>query len=221
MLVTLDPYYNVDFYNQSIEALKNNNVDYRLYVQTISPYNFYIDVPSQPLFVNYDLINQSNSRHLAAVTIPNSTDGTYLFLRRMTHTGKKGFNYYAFNDVFKAMKKSKEGIIFDCSVDSAKYLSRYFPRKIYYLGKYMNKRYTVMACDSLIVKNYFDKVSQKITVLAESNNFTTATELETEVNHRIFSLKDRLMKVSNTPFIQNGDLNRFYINGQLSTKFGI
>lgn len=221
MLVTLDPYYDIDFYNQSIEALKNNKVDYRLYVQTISPYNFYIDIPSQPLFVNYDLMNPSNSRHLAAVTMPNSTDGAYLFLRRMTHAGKKGFNYYAFNDVFKAIQKSKEGIIFDCSVDSAKYLSRFYPRKIYFLGKYLNKRYSIMACDSLIVKNYFNRVSQKITILSESKDFVNSTELETEVNHKVFSLRDRLLKVSNTPFIQNGDFNRFYINGKLSAKFGI
>lgn len=220
MLITLDQYYDVDFYNQTLEALKNNNVEYDVYVESIPPYNFYLDVPKKPFMVNFDEANSSKPRYLVSIVKPISLDNTYLFKRRQSHIGKKGFNYYSMNDVFKDMQKSKQGIIFNCTTETATELSKLFPRKIYYLGKYYNNRFSLMACDSLLVKNYFDKVNGKVKILAESKSFQNSTELEREVNFKVFSLNDRIIKVSNTPYMLNGNFHRTYISGNLTIKFG-
>jgi hypothetical protein len=43
MLFTIDPYYDIKFFNRTLEALKNNKVPYELFVENKAPFNFYIE----------------------------------------------------------------------------------------------------------------------------------------------------------------------------------
>lgn len=45
MIFTIDPYYDIHHFNRSLESLKNNKVQYQLYVDNKSPYHFYIEAP--------------------------------------------------------------------------------------------------------------------------------------------------------------------------------
>jgi len=52
----------------------------------------------------------------------------------------------------------------------------------------------------MMVKNYLNKAD----ILIESNSFKIITELEVELNFKIFQLKDRLQKLSETPYVLKG-----------------
>ena len=48
MLITIDPYYNVEFYNKCIQALINNKVPVKQFISPISK-KWYLDVPVLPI----------------------------------------------------------------------------------------------------------------------------------------------------------------------------
>lgn len=217
MIFTIDPYYNIQFFNRTLEALKNNKVNFELFVDSKSPYYFYIDCPIQPVFLDYDVISSSRERNLVSLVQPLTPQSDYKYLRRSSHTGKKGLEHYSTNDVFAQMNKTKEGVIFQMTAENAFKVSKKYPRKIWFLGRYLSNSYTVFAQDSLIIKNYLHKVPHRI--LQEGKSFNHSTELEQEVNYKIFSLRDRIIKLDETPFLNNGKLTNPRVRNEYQRKF--
>ncbi len=62
MFITIDPYYSTQFYNESLEALKNNNIEFSEFINIKPPYNWYLDVEKEPIMVNYDIASGSERR---------------------------------------------------------------------------------------------------------------------------------------------------------------
>ena len=63
MLITIDPYYNVEFYNKCIQALINNKIPVKQFISPISK-KWYLDVPVLPIMLNYDLVPENEKRFL-------------------------------------------------------------------------------------------------------------------------------------------------------------
>lgn len=202
-LINIDDYYNIQFYNETKEALKNNGVEFREFINTNPPYNFAIMCDKEPVYINFDTVNRPQERYYVNIIRPLTPNQEYLYERRESFTNKKAINHYAINDALKSGQKSGEGIFFTANKEEILRISKEFPRKIFYFGKYYNNKYKLFFSDSLIIKNYIDSDQ----ILVESKSFKHITDLEIKLNYDIFKLSDRLMKLSETPFVKDG---KFY-----------
>lgn len=200
---TFDDYYDIQFYNETKEALKNNGVNFREFISVNPPFHFYIECDKEPVFLNYDVANRPQERYLVNIVRPLKPSDEYIYERRESFTNKKAVNHYAVNDALRAGEKSGEGIFFTANKEEILRISKEFPRKIYYFGKHYNNKYKLFFADSLIIKNYIDSDQ----ILVESKTFKHITDLEIKLNYDIFKLSDRLLKLSETPFVKDG---RFY-----------
>ena len=200
LLITIDPYYDIQFYNECKEALKNNNVEFKEFISVKQPFDFYLEVENVPTFINYDEIARSRSRYLVNIITPLKPSEDYIYERRESFTNLKAIKRYAINEPLESAQQSGEGIFFTANKDEILRISKEYPRKIWFMGKYFNHKYRVFFTDNLIVKNYINE-SQ---ILVESKQFKLVTELESELNFKIFREKDRLEKLSVTPYIKNG-----------------
>lgn len=214
-LVTIDPYYDVQFYNECKEALKNNGVSFNEFISTKPPYNFYFEVDSKPTFINYDVINDSSSRFLVNIVKPLKVNEEYLYLRRESYANIKAIKQYAINEALQSAEKSGQGIFFTANKEEALRISKEFPRKIWFMGRYFNRKYRVFFTDNLIVKNFIDP-SQ---VLVESRDVKNVTDLEVELNYKVFRERDRLEKLSETPYVLKGKFYPVSIRPELTDKY--
>lgn len=213
MLFTIDPYYGTEFFNQTLNALKNNKVKYELFVDSLQPYHFYIECQIQPVFLNYDMINSNRERNLVSLVQPLTPQNAYKFLRRDSYTGLKGLQYYTLNDQFGQMQKTKEQHIVHMSVEDAFKVSRKYPRKLWFLGRYLNNSRIIFQGDSLLLKNYLDVPHA---VLQSKKGFGHITELEAQINYKELQLRDRIIKLEETPYLLNGK----YIHPRVQNEYG-
>ena len=54
MFITIDPYYDIKFYNSAIEAMRNNGVEFSEFISVKSPYHWFLKLDQAPVMVNYD-----------------------------------------------------------------------------------------------------------------------------------------------------------------------
>ena len=220
MFLTIDDYYDTNFYNECIEALKNNKVEFNEFISTAAPYNFYFEVQDDdsPKFINYDEVPRSYNRFLVNKIIALNPKDDYIYQRRTTYVNKAALDHYAVNDALETAEQSGEGIFFTATKEEILKISKEYPRKMFYMGRYFNRKYKVYFTDNLIVKNYLTKNQ----ILVESNSFNHVTDLETELNLKIFHLKDRLVKLSETPYVLKGKIKTMgSIRPEVSDRFVI
>lgn len=198
--ITIDDYYDTNFYNETKEALKNNKVPFKEFISSRAPYNFYLQTDDEPKFINYDKSNKSYSRWLVNVIRPLRPNDAYIYERRDTYTNIKAIKHYAINDALQTGQDSGQGVFFTANKEEILRITKDYPRKVYFMGRYFNRRYKVFFADSLMIKNFIDTRD----VLVESSSFKLITELEVELNYNIFKEKDRLEKLSETPYVQDG-----------------
>lgn len=216
MIITIDPYYDVNFYNECKEALSNNGVQYKEYISTKPPYYYYFDVSNPPTFINYDVADKSYTRYLVNIVKPLKPNDAYIYMRRDAYSNLKALNHYAINEPLAAAAKTGEGIFFAAEKEEILRISKEYPRKIWFMGRYFNRKYKIFFADKLIIKNYINLEN----ILVQGNDFSSPTELEVKLNFNIFREKDRLEKLSSTPYVLNG---KYYSVGsvrpEISDKF--
>lgn len=200
MFVTIDPYYDTQFYNQCKEALANNGVQYKEFISVKAPYEFYFEVQNPPTFINYDEAPESYSKWLVNIVTALKPNDDYIYARRDAYANIKAVNHYAINDALRSAAISREGIFFSATKDEVLKISKEYPRKIYYMGRYFNRKYRVFFTDNLIVMNFL-RAEQ---ILVQSKDFKLVTELEVDLNWNVFHREDRLVKISETPYVLNG-----------------
>ena len=200
MFVTIDPYYDTQFYNQCKEALANNGVQYKEFISVKAPYEFYFEVQNPPTFINYDEAPESYSKWLVNIVTALKPNDDYIYARRDAYANIKAVNHYAINDALRSAAISREGIFFSATNDEVLKISKEYPRKIYYMGRYFNRKYRVFFTDNLIVMNFL-RAEQ---ILVQSKDFKLVTELEVDLNWNVFHREDRLVKISETPYVLNG-----------------
>ena len=200
MFITMDPYYDINFYNECLHALENNDVNFKEYISTKPPYEYYIEIDNKPMFINYDAVNDSYSKWLVNIVKALKPNDDYIYLRRDSIVNLKAINHYAINDALRTGVKTGEGIFFTSTKEDILKISKNFPRKIYYFGRYFNNKYRVFFSDSLLIQNFLNQDQ----ILVSSKSFKSITELEVDLNYNVFHEKDRLEKLSETPYVLNG-----------------
>ena len=216
MFYTLDNYYSVKFYNQVKEALKNNNIKFSEFINIKTPYNWYFKLVDtiKPIMVNYDEIQKNRFLVRKVQTLrPNEE---YLLQRREDDSGAN-IKKYIFNDAFRDAEEY--GILFHIkSKDELLKLSKDFPGKIYYLGKYYDNKFRVCLCNNNMIKNY---IQPDQILLEKTPEMKEPGRFEAEFNYRVLKLNDYVVKYTETIYAQNGSLVRPKVFDTTNTKIFI
>lgn len=201
MLFTIDPYYDTRFYNESLEALKNNKVQFDELITIKTPYNWVLKTDQLPIMVNFDEVTNNDKRYLVTKVIALRENEEYLLQRRNDDTGE-GILKYIENQPFAESRKSDYSVLFNFSnKEELIRISKEFPDKIWFLGKYYNNTYNVCLCNNKMIKNYL-KPSQIL--LEKTLEHRLPGYFEADFNYKILKLKDRIKKFTETTFVQNG-----------------
>jgi len=198
-LITIDKYYNdLHLYNESLHALENNKIGYDEWISTITPYEFYIHIPSgnKPLMMNYDTIDGTKWKMVVSKVKPIIKNDEVKLYRR----GDKVSNIrnYINNDVFdEAMKKTSIVFLY-ANKDHLKNLSKSYG-KIYPLGKYINGSRRLGICFDTKIKNALLPSE----VLLELGPHKIG-KLETSINWEVLRNRDKIQKWTKTPYFLNG-----------------
>lgn len=197
MFITIDPYYDNNFYNECLHALQNNNIEFREFVSTRAPFYFYLELPSSPLMTNYDEI--LDTRYLVSKVLPVlPNDETYLLRRNESRQIKK----YILNDAFREENESDYAIFFSIpGVEAGRELTKNISGKVYYLGKYYSRKYRVCISTSPYVKTFIPK---SWILLEKTQLHNQPGSFEAYFNYKVLLLKDRIIKYSQTPYFENG-----------------
>lgn len=217
MFYTVDPYYNNQFYNECKEALKNNNIKFNVFLNIKAPFHWYFELKEAPTIVNYDKATSSESRWLVNIITPLKPTEEYLLLRRENDKGQTALLKFIENKPLKEARESDYAVFFTIkNKEEGMKLSKDFPGKIYYFGKYYNNKFRVCLGTHRTIKGFLDKdqiLLERTSTLSEPGRF------ESELNFKVFRERDRLIKFTDTPFFYNGVYKHPAIKGELSSRF--
>mgnify|MGYP003589137322 CR=1 FL=1 len=201
MFYTIDPYYDVNFYNQSKEALKNNNVNFSEFIEIKSPYRWFLKLNESPIMVNYDKIEKN--RFLVQKVQALRPNEEYLLQRRGNSEGTN-IKRYIYNDAFRDAEDY--GLFFNIkNREEFIRLSREYPGKIYYLGKYYDNKFRVCLVNNPMIKNY---ILPNQILLEKTPDMKEPGRFEAEFNYKILKFNDFIYKTSETIYSQDGKIIR-------------
>lgn len=209
-MFTIDPYYDINFYIEAIQAMTNNSVKYKEYVSTKAPYDFYIESKNTPIMVNYDILSNAMQKYIVNKVEPSTPSEEYTLARRPEYPGIKGLKHYTLNKYLLKANKSDYACFFNIKnrtqgIELSKSLG-----PIIYFGKYYNNTRVALTYNKMI-KNYIELSD----ILVEKTK--NATQMEVDLNYNIFRLNDRLRKFTEQPMFKDGkfipvNIKQFNVN---------
>ena len=151
--------------------------------------------------VNYD--EKQKYRFLVQKVQALRSNEEYLLQRREDDAGTN-IKKYIFNDAFR--DSEEYGIFFHIkSKDELLKISKEFPGKIYYLGKYYDNKSRVCICNNIMIKNY---INPGQILLENTPEMKEPGKFEAEFNYRVLKLNDYIVKYTETIYALNGSLVR-------------
>lgn len=215
--ITIDPYYDTQFYNQAKEALKNNGVSFNEYINIKAPFDWYLEVEQKPIMVDYDEATSSEMRWMVQAVKPLRANDEYVLQRRDNDNGPKALLKFVENEPLKQARTSDFACFFTVkNREEAESISKDYPGKIWYLGKYYNNRFRVCLATNPMIKNLINK--EQI-LIEKTKDLSEPGRLEAELNFKVFREKDRLVKYTETPSFEKGVFKPVKIIGDKSNKF--
>jgi hypothetical protein len=195
--VTIDDYYDIEFYNECRNALLTNNTPVIEYINVKPPYSWYLELDNLPVLVNYDRLSRSMEKYIVNKVEPATSNEEYLLQRRDSNSGKKSLDIYVKNAPLREADNSDFACFFNArNKDQLLELSKTLG-KIYYFGRYYNK-FKVAMCTNKMIKNFIDPDD----ILVEKSS--GAIQMELDLNWKVFKLNDRLRKFTETPLFVDG-----------------
>jgi len=217
MYITIDPYYDNQFFNQSKEALKNNEIDFDISVSIKPPYNWYFKLDKEPIMVDYDKATTSEERWLVDTVIPLRSNDEYLLLRRNNDNGPTALLKFVENVPLKKARLSDYAVFFTVSgKDELEHISKEYPGTIWYMGKYYKNKFRVCLAVHESIKTF---LSLEQVLLEKRKDLSEPGRFEAELNWKVFRGNDALVKFTETPFVMNGKMTRPKIMGEHSGRF--
>lgn len=212
MLITIDPYYNVEFYNKCIQALINNKVPVKQFISPISK-KWYLDVPVLPIMLNYDLVPENEKRFLLSKTIAVQPQEQYLLYRR---TGDTNVLNPVMVKADYMTQDTQYALFFNLkNRQDGNNLSKVFKTKIYYLGKYYYNKYRLCVCFDEGIKTLISASD----IVYEKTPSTTWMKAEQDINQKVFLLRDYLVKFTQTPYFDGSKFVCPNYYGELQKRF--
>lgn len=208
--VTVDEYYNTSQYNEMLQALVNNNVPFSEFIHIKPPFNWYIELFQEPIMVNFDKISKQELKYLVNKVEGATPNDDYLLQRRDSMNGVKAFKHYTINEPLAKANKSDYACFFNVkNKTQMEELSKELG-ELWYFGKYYNS-IRVGLCLNKMIKNKIDPSD----ILVEKSK--DVTQMELDLNFKVFRLKYKLRKFTETPSFKNGlykpvKISRFNVN---------
>lgn len=216
---TIDPYYNTQFYNECKEALKNNEVDFKSFIYTKPPYDWYFQLDQKPLMVNYDTLSEKDSRFLVSTVQPLRPNEEYLLIRRDNDKGAQALLKFIENKPMKEARESDYAVFFTVkNREELQQITKEYPGIVWYFGKYYRNKYRVCLATNKIIKNF---LNPEQILLEKTEELSEPGRFEAELNYRVFRGNDMLVKFTETPYFEDGIYMRPNIKGDESQKFQI
>lgn len=216
MFYTIDEYYDVNFYNQAKEALKNNNINFSEFLEIKNPYRWFFKLPDKvkPIMVNYDEL--SKNRFLVRKVVALRPNEEYLLQRRNSSEGSN-ITRYIYNDAFEDAKDY--GIFFNIkNKEELLRISKEYPGKIYYLGKYYGNRFRVCLVNNPMIKNY---INPDQILLEKTPDMKEPGRFEAEFNFKVLKQNDYIYKTIETIYAENGIIVRPKVFDTTNAKYFI
>lgn len=216
MFYTIDEYYDVNFYNQAKEALKNNNIEFSEFLEIKNPYRWFFKLPDniKPIMVNYDEVVKN--RFIVRKVVALRTNEEYLLQRRGSSEGAN-ITRYIYNDAFEAAKDY--GLFFNIkNKEELLRISKEYPGKIYYLGKYYGNRFRVCLVNNPMIKNY---INQDQILLEKTPDMKEPGRFEAEFNFKVLKQNDYIYKTIETIYAENGVIVRPKVFDTTNAKYFI
>jgi len=194
---TIDPYVTIPEYNQALQALENNGIEYTEFISVLGNRYWYLSLENnqRPIMMNYDEMDRTTWTKVVSKTKPLSSNDIYLLYRR---TGVKDIDRYIENDWLKISKKSKSIVFTIRSKEELFTLSKsYGP--IYPLGVYINGSLKLAICFNPEIKNAITPDRIKLEMGPHKTGL-----LELEINKKVLRYQDKLVKWTRTPYFDKG-----------------
>ena len=175
MIITLDPFYPVSIYNEALNNLKTNGVDFTEFIWAKANQRvFCLDLPNSPMLVKFKEITKKDYRYLVTKVLPTGPNDEHVLLRRNT-------------DVDNAVRRTlftpdfmlKHFLAFVNIPSNELSLELSQQMKLYYLGKYRNLRV------HLISNPYNLMLIDPNLVLLKKDTKETPLEFEQRFNYKI------------------------------------
>ena len=200
MFISIDDYYDIDFYNDALMALEENGVQYSEHIlfQNSSIPKYCLNLPSAPLMVHYNSLLPEEEKYLVSKVIPIDANSSVELYRKHGDFGKGIRKEIYLNDAFLSIENYAAFINISSKEEALK-LSKDIPLKIWYLGKYFNK-YKVC----LITSDYFIPALKESQILLEKTEKMSIVRFEQEFNFNVLHRKDRFIKYSKTHYFEGG-----------------
>lgn len=213
--ITIDPYYPTSFYNEVKETLKNNEVEFTEFINIKPPYDWYFQIDQKPIMVNYDEMPSKEERWLVNKIQPLRANEEYLFLRRENDKGPKALLKFIENEPLKEARLSDYAVFFTVkNREELEKLTKDYPGKVWYFGRYFNNRFRVCLATNKMVKNFLDPAQ----ILVEKTD-NAPGHFESELNWRIFRGTDMLLKYTETPYFEDGKYFKVKVKPEDSSKY--
>ncbi len=218
--ITIDPYYDIEFYNHCKEALKNNSVEFREFISIKPPYSWYLELEQNPIMVNYDFASNAETRWLVSTVLPLRAVDEYHYLRRNNDSGRNALLKFIENEPLKESRASDYAVFFTVkNKEELEKITRDYPEKIWYFGKYYNNKYRVCLATHESISGF---LSPSQILLEKTSDLSEPGRFESELNWKIFRGSDFLIKFSETPYFESGFYHRPKIKGKgYLNKFSI
>lgn len=216
---TVDPYYNIQFYNECKEALKNNKVEFEEFINIKAPYNWYFKMDRSPIMVNYDEATDAEMRWMINVVKPLRPNEEYLLIRRDNDNGAKALLKFVENEPLRQARLSDYAVFFTVkNKEEVEKLTSDYPGKVWYFGKYYNNKYRVCLATHRTVRGFLD---ENQILLEKTQDLSDPGRFESELNFKVFRGNDVLLKFTETPYFEDGKYNKPKIRGDYTSKFNL
>jgi hypothetical protein len=221
MFITVDPYYDNAFYNECKEALKNNGVPFEVFISIKAPYDWYFKIADEykPIMVNYDSAGPDEARWMVNTVKPLRANEEYLLLRRNNDNGAKALLKFVENEPLLKARKAAYSVLFTVkNREELEQISKDYPGRIWYMGKYFKNRYRVCLGTHAAIKNF---LTDSQILLENNKEYSEPGRFEVEFNRRVLRGNDHLIKFTETPYFEKGVFKRPKIRGEHSSRFNI
>jgi hypothetical protein len=203
---TIDPFVSVASYNEALQALENNKIDYTEYISLYKNRNWYLSLENnqRPIMINYTEMDSTEWTKVVSKTKPLKTNHIYLLYRR---SEKSDIGRYVENDWLKIAKKSTSVVFKIDNKEELFRLSKVYG-KIYPLGVYFSNSMRLAICFNPGIKNALPPTR----ILLEKGPHKTG-ELELAINYKVLRNQDKIVKYMETPYWSQG---KFYQTSPVS-----
>lgn len=212
MLVSIDNFYNVDFYNKCIQALLNNKIPVKQFISSTT-LKWFLDVPYPPVMLNYEVLPENERRFLLSKAIAVYPSDQYRLYRR--NGDVRTFNPFMVRADYMTDDKQYACFFHLKNQYDGHTLSKALNTTIYYIGKYYNNRYRICVCLDPAIRPLLSSGD----VLYEKTEKESWVKTEIDINQRVFMLRDYLMKFTVTPYFKGNKFETPPYYGAFQKRF--